>query len=314
MRKIFAVVSVLLGILVIFGQSYVYAEKKEEKKEYRGEYRSPAWMDNERIICVKYTDEVKSRLFKWFGDITDAGSIVVKQEIQFVSMDINGENEKLLKSIVIDYPGQSPKWREEVFKGVLRINSLSYCPQRKLIAFSTHGFTKGVFMVKEDGTEAKKIVELGGCPRFSPDGKYLQYTSYKVWLYDLDTGDSKVLIENAGGGPWSPDGKKIFFSRKINKDCNVFLYDFETKQETPAEALNKRNVEIIEDWSPDGTMITTSSGAVYSLQGEYLKEPSATTPANAKWSFNGKHFVGGASGEGYISVVESDGSNLRILR
>lgn len=306
MRKIAVVAGVLLGVLVISGQAFAGAEKKEEKKEYRGEYRNPVWMDNEHIICVRYTVEIKKMRFDWrFGDVTDARYKIVKKEIQFVSMDINGENEKLLKSIIRDYSEQSSKWREKVFAGVERIGTISYCPQRRLIAFGTD--REDGFVINLDGKIVKVFKESVGL-RWSPDGSILLYCSrepgepFGIWIWDVAMDKSYKLIKNAMRGIWTPDGKKIIFSRKIDEQLNVFLYDIETNQETPAE------------WLPDGRMVATYSGVVYSLQGEYLKNPSDTTPVNAKWSFDGKHIVRGASGEGYISVVDNDGSNLKILR
>lgn len=198
---------ILALVFVIIMLSATFAGVSEGQ-----EYASPAWMDNEHIICVKYVDISKRRLFKWFGDITDAAVVGVRHEIQIVSMDVEGNNEKVIKNIIIDRPRLSYKWREEIFKGVLRINSISYSPKKKIVAFSTHGFTRALFIIKEDGIGTEKIAESAGGMAFSPDGRFLEYNSKgKSWLYDLDTGEHKVLIEDALGGPWSPDGEWIYY-------------------------------------------------------------------------------------------------------
>ncbi|MFA4889582.1 MAG: hypothetical protein WC628_08445 [Candidatus Omnitrophota bacterium] len=261
------------------------------------EYASPAWMDNETIICVKYVDTVKDRLFGWFGDITDARSIVVRQEIQIVSMDIEGKNEKVIKSIVIDYPGQSPKWREEVFKGVRFIRFISYSPNYNIIAFGCDGAVHPIFIIKDSMT--KKIVEEGFKPRFSPDGKFLQYTSSddKIWFYDFDVGENKILIENARGGPWSPDGKKIAISKKIGHDINGYLYDLETKEE--------EFFGFVVDWAPNGKLIKGSRLLLnprVSPDGTKIVGEPHSDPIRENGRMN------------YIGICDIDEKNLKVLR
>jgi len=267
------------------------------------EYASPAWMDNEHIICVKYVDTVKGRFFGWFGDISDARNILTRQEIQIVSMDIQGKNEKVIKDIIIDYPGQSPKWREEIFKGVRRISNFSYNQNRQRIAFGTNA--EIIFIISLDGKIAKKIAESAGGPYFSPDDNYLQYTSnYKVWLYDLEGGNRRVLIENAGGGPWSPDGKKIVFSRK-EKDRSwqyeVYIYDVETKK----EVLFSSQIAYVEAWSPTGKLITGSRLLLnprVSPDGTKIVGEPHSDPIREKGRIN------------YIGICDIDEKNLRVLR
>lgn len=306
MRRIIIFVSFLLLTFGIFNA--IFIEEVEA-----AEYASPAWMDNEHIICVKYVDISKRRLFKWFGDITDAMYVGVRHEIQIVSMDIEGKNEKVIKNIIIDRPGLSYKWREEVFKGVHRIYDFSYNQNRKLIAFATHNGTKGIiFIMTLDGKVVKKIEE-GGQPRWSLDGTKLLYASEGpiIWIWDITTDTNYKLIENAIKGVWSPDGKKIAFSRRVNHQHDVFIYDLETKEESYLEKLSKKGAAYVEDWSPDGKILAAQNG-LFSLEGESLRIKN--TPYNVRWSPDGKRIVGDATEEDYIAVVDSNGENLKILR
>lgn len=274
-----------VGFLSLISASESIFSKSSEAQEYA----VPAWMDNGHIICVKYENTVKSRLFGWFGDITDARNIVTRQEIQIVSMDIEGKNEKVIKSIIIDRPSLSYKWREEIFKGVNFIRFISYSPRYSSIAFGCDGAVHPIFIIKDSMT--KKIVEEGFNPRFSPDGKFLQYTSSedKIWLYNLDTGESKVLVEDANGGPWSPDGKKIAFLKKIGNDVNGYIYELETKKEEP--------FAFVEDWASSGKHIRSSS---------LLRYP--------RISPDGTKIVGEPYSDNYIGICDIDEKNLKVLR
>lgn len=314
MKKITLISLLILVSIVNFVYAGVKAEKQKDSKIANGEYASPAWMDNEHIICVKYVDTVKSRLFGWFGDISDARFIITKQEIQIVSMDINGENEKVIKSIVIDYPGQSPKWREKEYQWVRMIaGAPNYNPTKQLIAFASN--EGRVFIINLNGKLIKSI-EKAVSARWSPDGKELLFTSTgpSIWIWDTTIDKCYQLIDKALQGVWSPDGEKMFFSRKIDRYYNVFLYDFETKQDAPFEALNKQNVEIIEDWSPDGTMIAAMQGGIYTLDGNSYSRGMEHLPYTIHWSPDGKHIVGDAGEKDDIWILNSDGSNLKALR
>src|SRR6266571_1812821 len=70
-------------------------------------------------------------------------------------------------------------------------------------------------------------------PRFSPDGKWLIWTSKatdptQIWMCDFDSG-SGVLVgkphqvtnisTGADGGIWAPDGKNIVFVSAVYPDC-----------------------------------------------------------------------------------------------
>src|SRR5215467_3801469 len=80
-----------------------------------------------------------------------------------------------------------------------------------------------IWMVNIDGSNDRQITfsnESEGSPRFSPDGKYLSFTSGRpgkargnqVWLLDRNGGEAQQLTETKGrlqGYEWSPDSKQI---------------------------------------------------------------------------------------------------------
>lgn len=82
-----------------------------------------------------------------------------------------------------------------------------------------------IWMVNIDGTNDRQITfsnESESSPRFSPDGKYLSFTSGRpgkargnqVWLLDRNGGEAMQFTEIKGrlqGYEWSPDSKRMAF-------------------------------------------------------------------------------------------------------
>src|SRR5262245_34942884 len=80
-----------------------------------------------------------------------------------------------------------------------------------------------IWLIKIDGTEDRQITfgtESEGSPRWSPDGKYLSFTSSrpgkargrKVWILDRRGGEATQLTDVKGrlqGYEWSPDSKRL---------------------------------------------------------------------------------------------------------
>ena len=80
-----------------------------------------------------------------------------------------------------------------------------------------------IWMVNINGSNDRQITfsnESEGSPRFSPDGKYLSFTSSRpgkargnqVWLLDRNGGEAMQLTEIKGrlqGHEWSPDSKRL---------------------------------------------------------------------------------------------------------
>jgi dipeptidyl aminopeptidase/acylaminoacyl peptidase len=80
-----------------------------------------------------------------------------------------------------------------------------------------------IWMIKIDGTEDRQITfgqDSEGSPRWSPDGKYLSFTSSRpgkargsqVWVLDRRGGEATQLTDVKGrlqGYEWSPDSKRL---------------------------------------------------------------------------------------------------------
>ena len=151
-----------------------------------------------------------------------------------------------------------------------------------------------IWMVSWDGTTNLRVTsspESESAPRWSPDGKYLSFTSARqegkgsqVWLLDRRGGEAQRLTEVKGGVSsyaWSPDAKKLAFlvndadpdssskhkpiviDRYVFKSdgsgyldrlrSRIYLFDVATKQ---LDTLTTGDFDDQQPtWSPDGKYI-----------------------------------------------------------
>lgn len=100
----------------------------------------------------------------------------------------------------------------------------------------------------------------GGNPRWSPDGKWMSYSTPEgIRLYRFEDGETRV-IENILGAAamWSPDGKSILLRDVVIEDAQfvtqLFLYDLDS--ETLVNISPDADFEnTLAAWSPDGNFI-----------------------------------------------------------
>jgi dipeptidyl aminopeptidase/acylaminoacyl peptidase len=189
---------------------------------------------------------------------------------------------------------------------VYRLQTLSdpqISPEGSWVAYSLSSIdsvknkrNSDIWMQSWDGKESIQLTfspDGESKPRWSPDGKYLSFTSSRngltsnqIWLMDRRGGEAKQLTDIKKGElsdyAWSPDGKKIalvitndadttkskstkpividrfHFKQDVEgylmkETTHLYLYNLETKK---IDTLTKGVYdEVSPKWSPDGTQI-----------------------------------------------------------
>jgi dipeptidyl aminopeptidase/acylaminoacyl peptidase len=121
----------------------------------------------------------------------------------------------------------------------VRVSAPVLSPDGKLIAYTVSRInaeedkrTNELWMIGYDGQNDVQLTygkESAGNPQWSPDGRYLSFTSSRegkakgsqVWVLDRRGGEARQLTdvkENLGGYSWSPDSKTLLLSLQVKDE------------------------------------------------------------------------------------------------
>ena len=217
------------------------------------------------------------------------------------------------------YKGAEPEERQSVLRfcdEAIRTLSGEVGISRTSIAFvSESNGVKEIFLADLLGGSLRQVTKhhrLALSPRFTPDGRFLSYTSYHRGnpnLYLTELAQDKVTrpISQRGGlnmaPAWHPDGKSLAITLSPNGNAELFLLDREgqiMEQLTKEEGLN-----VSPSWSPDGSklaFVSDRSGKpqIYVLdmksrqvkrltfEGQYNTTP-AWSPKGDLIAYSGRH-------------------------
>lgn len=199
--------------------------------------------------------------------------------------------------------------------------------KRKLLVTSKRTGNFEIFLMNEDGTEAKNLTnheaEDSG-PAWSPDGKRIVFSSnrsgdFDIYVMNADGSGVRQLTTDSrkdGWPAWSPDGKTITFTRSMDPSNYLTGDIFTIKPDATGEKNLTDNPAHDGDatWSPDGKRIVFSStrgGGAYHFQlyvmgsdGKDIQRLLEKRIAYAypAWSPDGNKLVFGSSAPGGRSI------------
>lgn len=138
-----------------------------------------------------------------------------------------------------------------------------------------------VFSIPFDGSAVLKLTAeyaLVVSPQWSPDGRYLSYTSYRsgtqaVYIKDLKQKMTRRVTPYAGmnlAGPWSPDGRKMLLT--LSRDGNEEIYTLEIATGALQRLTRHFAIDVSPTWSPDGKRIAFVSNRSGSPQVYVMNE------------------------------------------
>lgn len=131
------------------------------------------------------------------------------------------------------------------------------------------GEDKQVYICDFDGSNVKRITSGKVphlSPHWSPDNKYITYTSYErgnpdLFLYDLSTQRKRLISNHPGlnsGAQWSPTGKIVAYTGSKNGDSDIFYLDPFNGQRRAL--IRGGGLDVDPTFSPDGKFLAFVSG------------------------------------------------------
>lgn len=193
---------------------------------------------------------------------------------------------------------------------------------------------KEIFVSDYDGANATQVTRHNSIsikPKFSPDGRYIAYLSYKdrypfLYIFNRATGASTPLSKKVGlnaAPTWAPDCRKLAIV--LSQDGNTEIYMTNPDGSGLRRITNDRASDTSPCFSPDGSQIAFVSDRAGKPQifamnadGSNVRRISyqGGNSYDPAWSPDGRWvaFVSEKSSEGFeIYVTGADGANARPL-
>jgi dipeptidyl aminopeptidase/acylaminoacyl peptidase len=222
------------------------------------------------------------------------------------------------------------------------------CPTCKILFVSARDGNNEIYKCNTDGSNITRLTNDPGSdeqPVWSPDGTRIAFTrslgGYSTGLYIMNADGSNVVQTTSGnvqqitGLTWSPDGTKIaysgytYYSDRWYGDWEEWSFYVVNATSGSSLQLDLGGAATSQPaWSPDGTKIAlTVYNDIYTMNSDGTGLTPLTVGINSgydnfyspSWSPNGAKlavvFSGGSSSNiPHVSVINSDGSGLTLLR
>lgn len=190
-----------------------------------------------------------------------------------------------------------------------------------------------IYTMSYDGSDLRGITNHHSiiiAPRWSPDGRFMAFTSFNdgnpgVYIRDLKNGAERKVASFEGlnlCGYWSPDGQNILLT--LSKEGNEELYVLKIETLKLKRLTISYSIDVSPTWSPDGKKIAFVSNRggspqiyIMDADGNNVKRITFegnynTTPS---WSPRGGRiaYEGLINGKYQIFTIDEEGNNLLQL-
>ncbi len=221
-----------------------------------------------------------------------------------------------------------------------------FCDLIVMAITGKHGvsLSKITFVAKKDGLKEVHTSDFDGfnirretfdkgitvSPRYSPNGRYIVYTSYrtgKPFLYVKDTKIGKIYRLTAYSGlniapAWHPDNQRLAVT--LSKDGNPDIYIIDLKGRIKTRLTRGSGINVSPTWSPDGkrlAFVSDRSGSpqiyVMDIRTKSAKRItySGTYNTDPQWSSHGDRIAYTGRNEGQFqifSISPEGGSPIQL--
>lgn len=133
----------------------------------------------------------------------------------------------------------------------------------------THGAMKQIYISEFDGSNPIQITTAKQphlSPAWSPDGRYVTFTSYEdgnpdLFIYEVATGKKRKLSGRKGlnsGSNWAKNGKVLAFTGSVDGDADIYLLSPDGSKSRPL--IRGSGLDVDPTFSPDGKWMAFVSG------------------------------------------------------
>ena len=189
----------------------------------------------------------------------------------------------------------------------------------------------GIWLMKQNGTDKRRVTNFGLFPDFSPDGGKIVFngapsgsTNVDIWVVDIDGGLTRLTT---APGPdrfaaWSPDGTNIVFQSSRTGVSQMWVMNADGSDQTQL-TFDPVAKDQLPDWSPDGSRIAfvkqthPTGGDIWVMNADGSNAHALTSGADklgTAWSPDGSELATLDWPSRTVEIMNADGTDVHPVR